>query len=125
MLGWSAARSLLKVDILNIMGPSIMAAAAIWGARTTVEGRLLAFSAADAGGDAPHADRAHDADRSTPFPIPSKRISGRRAGSASFTFFPWAGFVFAGALVGLVIDGLRTRRQEIAPTGIRARRRRR
>ena len=33
-------------------------------------------------------------------------------GLSNFVFFPWAGFVFAGAIVGLVLDGLRTRRQE-------------
>ena len=31
VLGWSSPRTLLRVDILNIMGPSIMAAAALWG----------------------------------------------------------------------------------------------
>ena len=31
VLGWGAPATLLKVDILNIMGPSIMAAAALWG----------------------------------------------------------------------------------------------
>ena len=36
-----AWRSLLKVDILNIMGPSIMAAAALWGAVRSARGRLL------------------------------------------------------------------------------------
>ncbi|MCA1649130.1 MAG: acyltransferase [Acidobacteria bacterium] len=30
----------------------------------------------------------------------------------SFTFFPWAGFVFAGAIVGLMLDGARTRLEE-------------
>ena len=47
VLGWSAPRSLLKVDILNIMGPSIMAAAAIWGAlRHARRAGCSAFAAA-------------------------------------------------------------------------------
>ena len=40
VLGWSSPRWLLKVDILNIMGPSIMAAAAIWGAVQHARGPL-------------------------------------------------------------------------------------
>ena len=31
ILGWAAPWTLLRVDILNIMGPSIVAAAALWG----------------------------------------------------------------------------------------------
>ena len=46
VLGWSSPRWLLRVDILNIMGPSIMAAAAIWGAVRTTAGRFAAFTAA-------------------------------------------------------------------------------
>ena len=36
---------MFRVDILNIMGPSIMAAAAIWGALRTARGRFVAFVA--------------------------------------------------------------------------------
>ncbi len=46
VLGWSSPRWLLRVDILNIMGPSIMAAAAMWGGVRTTAGRFAAFTAA-------------------------------------------------------------------------------
>ena len=111
VLGWSSPRSLLKVDILNIMGPSIMAAAAIWGALQTVKGRLLAFTAAMLA-----------VTLVTPIVRNLSILSAlpdaieaylRPAGELSnFVFFPWAGFVFAGAIVGLILDGLRTRQQE-------------
>jgi uncharacterized membrane protein len=111
VLGWSAARSLLKVDILNIMGPSIMAAAAIWGARTTVKGRLLAFSAAMLA-----VTFLSPIVRTTSIlaalPDPIEAYLRPVGGLSNFVFFPWAGFVFAGAIVGLILDGLRTRRQE-------------
>ena len=44
VLGWGSPATLLKVDILNIMGPSIMAAAALWGlaARVGRKGDLAA-----------------------------------------------------------------------------------
>jgi fucose 4-O-acetylase-like acetyltransferase len=39
-------------------------------------------------------------------------------GITSFAFFPWAGFVFAGGIVGLAIDALRTGRDEARLNGI-------
>ncbi len=104
VLGWSAARSLLKVDILNIMGPSIMAAAAIWGARTTVKGRLLAFSAAMLA-----VTFLSPIVRTTSIlaalPDPIEAYLRPVGGLSNFVFFPWAGFVFAGAIAGLILDG--------------------
>jgi predicted acyltransferase len=44
--GFASLRSLLKVDILNIMGPSIAAAASLWGALRSFKGRVAAFGAA-------------------------------------------------------------------------------
>ena len=46
ILSWGPWRTLLKVDILNIMGPSIMAAAALWGWCRSRRGRCIAFAAA-------------------------------------------------------------------------------
>ena len=111
VLGWSAARSLLKVDILNIMGPSIMAAAAIWGALTTVKGRLLAFSAAMLAVTL-LSPIVRTISILSALPDPIEAYLRPVGGLSNFVFFPWAGFVFAGAIVGLVLDGLRTRRQE-------------
>ncbi|HEX6213789.1 MAG TPA: heparan-alpha-glucosaminide N-acetyltransferase domain-containing protein, partial [Vicinamibacterales bacterium] len=46
VVSWGSWMSLLKVDILNVMGPSIVAAAALWGAARSVRGRLLLFALA-------------------------------------------------------------------------------
>ena len=46
VLGLGSPQTLLKVDILNIMGPSIVAAAALWGACRTERSRVAAFSVA-------------------------------------------------------------------------------
>ena len=43
VLGWAPPRTLLKVDILNIMGPSIAAAAALWGAFRSTRARVVAL----------------------------------------------------------------------------------
>ena len=73
ILGWASAWTLLRVDILNIMGPAIVVSAALWGARSTPRGRA----------------------------------SARRTGLTSFPLLPWAGFVFAGALLGVLLDAVR------------------
>lgn len=46
ILSWGSWRSLLKIDILNIMGPSIAAAAALWGAVKTTRARYVLFAGA-------------------------------------------------------------------------------
>ena len=43
ILGWSSPRYLLRVDILNVMGPAIVMSAALWGMRATVRGRVVVF----------------------------------------------------------------------------------
>jgi uncharacterized membrane protein len=100
ILGGSAPSRLLKVDILNIMGPSIVAAAAIWGAMRTARTRILAFTVA-----ALATTLLTPLVRTAPIldvlPDPIEAYLRPAGGFSSFTFFPWAGFLFAGAMVGL------------------------
>jgi uncharacterized membrane protein len=111
VLGWGAPRGLLRVDILNIMGPSIMAAAAIWGAGRTWRARaallVLATGAMTLLTPIVRASRALSA-----LPDPVEAYLRPVAGLANFTFFPWAGFLFAGALVGLGVDAASSRERE-------------
>ena len=106
IVSWGSWRSLLKVDILNVMGPSIMGAAALWGAVRTDRHRLLLLSAATL---------------AIAFLTPPVRAVGwlavlpdaveaylrPRPGFTTFTMFPWAAFVFAGAAIGVLIDQTR------------------
>jgi uncharacterized membrane protein len=111
VLGWSPPSTLLRVDILNIMGPSIVAAAAIWGAARVATGRLAAFGAAMLACTL-LAPVVRTASILSPLPDPVEAYI-RPVGTMSlFVVFPWAGFVFAGAIVGVVLDGLATRRAE-------------
>lgn len=107
-LSWGPARSLLKVDILNIMGPGIMAAGALWGLFRTTRARALAFAAA-----ALAMSLLTPPVRATGMlSILPDAIEGYlrpRPGYTNFAFFPWAGFVFAGALVGVLLDEARSR----------------
>jgi uncharacterized membrane protein len=117
VLGWAAPRTLLKVDILNIMGPAIVAAAALWGiaASRGEHGRerrqYAIFAAATLA-----MTLLTPIIRATPLldalPDPIEGYIRPRAGLTNFSFFPWAGFVFAGALLGVAIDRTRTRAAE-------------
>src|SRR5476651_85598 len=106
--------SLFRVDILNIMGPAIFVAGLVWGLGRTTTGRVLAFAAIAA---------------ATTMVTPIVRISStvgalplwlqwylRPSGTFNeftiFTMFPWAGFVFAGGAVGVLVAAARDGREE-------------
>jgi uncharacterized membrane protein len=107
----SASWALLKVDILNIMGPAIAGCAWLWGLFRGTRARILAFTAATA---------------LIAFVTPPVRALGFLGalpryvqgyirpvpGLTNFTFFPWAAFVTAGAVVGALIDAGGTARDE-------------
>ena len=108
--GSSNMRDLLKVDILNIMGPSIVFAALLWKTGRSVASRCVAFAIVTA---------------ATAFVTPLVRMAPLRvlpdpleayivpvAGLSNFVFFPWSGFVFAGAFAGVLIDGVRSDEHE-------------
>jgi uncharacterized membrane protein len=98
--------ALLKVDILNIMGPAI-AMAALAGSWTTTRNRRVVLFAVLAAA----ISMLTPIVRGTPLlnwlPGPIEWYFRPYAGRTNFTLFPWAGFVFAGAAVGVVIDGVR------------------
>jgi uncharacterized membrane protein len=104
VLGWSSPRTLLKVDILNIMGPSIMAAAALWGAFSTQRARLLAFVLATLS-IALFTPIIRAWHWLAVLPDPIEAYIRPVSGLSNFVVFPWAGLVFAGGVVGLLLDG--------------------
>jgi len=99
--------SLLKVDILNVMGPAIAMAAIAGGAVRSIRVRAAVFAAA-----AVAIAMLTPIVRTTPLlnwlPDPVEWYFRPVPGRTNFTLFPWAGFVFAGALIGIFIDRLRT-----------------
>lgn len=105
VLGWSSPRTLLRVDILNIMGPSIMAAAALWGMAGGRRRLTLFVLVTLAVPLATPLVRAWAPVAALPDPIEAYI---RPVGTLSnFVFFPWAAFVFAGAILGLLLDDVR------------------
>jgi uncharacterized membrane protein len=103
--GATDALELLKVDILNIMGPAIAMAAMAGGAVKSRWSRALLFAVVTVG-----ISLATPNVRATPLlnwlPDPVEWYFRPVLGRTNFTLFPSAGFVSAGALIGLLIDGL-------------------
>ena len=105
--GGDPVQALLKVDILNIMGLSMLAAALLWGVGRSRRERFAWVAAATVA-----IAMATPIVRATPLlaPLPDpiewyfRPIPGR----GTFTLFPWAGFLVGGVAVGLVLDAART-----------------
>ncbi len=103
--GYSAA-SLLKVDILNVMGPAI-AFAAMTGALTVKKSARTVLLAAAAAAIALLTPIVRTTSLLDWLPDPVEWYFRPSPGRTNFTLFPWTGFVFIGAALGEVIDGLR------------------
>ncbi len=109
VLGWAAPWTLLRVDILNIMGPCIMGAAALWGAARTVRSRALAFLGVTLAFTLLTPLVRANAPWLGALPDPIEAYIRPVRGLTNFAFFPWAGFVFAGALIGVPLEAARER----------------
>jgi uncharacterized membrane protein len=107
IVSWGSWWSLLKVDILNIMGPSIVAAALLWQASRSTRGRAILFAAA-AVAVAVLTPPIRGFEWLFALPDPIEGYLRPRPGFTNFAFFPWMGFVFAGASVGVLLDAART-----------------
>ncbi len=109
----SSARSLLRVDILNIMGPAIVATAVLWRVLRTRQGRLIGFAAATAAiAFATPIVRALTWLGWLPDFIEAYIRPVSDPALTNFAAFPWAAFVPAGAFVGVLIDAANDRVRE-------------
>lgn len=111
IVSWGAWMSLLKVDILNIMGPSIVAAALLWGAVRGVAARAALFGLA-ALVIAVLTPPIRGVEWLFALPDPIEGYLRPRPGFTNFSIFPWTGFVLAGACVGALLDGSRDEASE-------------
>jgi len=109
--GGDAVQTLLKVDILNIMGLSMFVAAVLWGL-----GRLRLDRFAWLAGATVLVAMITPVVRSSSWlsllPDPIEWYFRPIPGRGTFTLFPWAGFLLAGAAVGLWLDSTRTPEDE-------------
>ena len=111
VLGGGGVRSFLKVDILNVMGLSMLGTALLWGlARRTATRLVVLVTAAVATAMLTPIVRVATWLEWLPAPIeayfrPIPEYSG-------FTLLPWGGFVLAGAATGVWLDTARTPHEE-------------
>jgi uncharacterized membrane protein len=101
------AIGLLKVDILNVMGPAIVLMAVAGARAKTRFSRAVLFVVLAVG-----LAMLTPIVRTTPLlswiPGPIEWYLRPSPARTNFTLFPWAGFVFAGAVVGEMIGALRS-----------------
>ncbi len=104
--------TLFRVDILNIMGPAMVAAGLVWGLARSTAARVIAYSAI-----ATAFAMLTPIVRITPavnaLPIWLQWYMRPFNEFTIFTLFPWAGFVFAGGAVGALVAAARTERTEM------------
>jgi len=106
LLGWGALSNLFKVDILNVMGLSMVATALLWGLGSSRGARVTLLALA-----AGLATFATPIVRALPWldalPDPLEAYLRPAAGLGAFTLLPWAGFLFAGGIAGELVDAAR------------------
>jgi uncharacterized membrane protein len=111
LLGWGALINFLKVDILNIMGLAMMGAAILWGLSERRAFRVALFALATA-----VIAMSTPLVRETPLlaslPDPIEAYVRPLPGRTNFALFPWAGFVFAGAICGELVFAAKTATEE-------------
>src|SRR5439155_2925525 len=94
--------TLFRVDILNIMGPAIVAAALVWAVGRST-GRIVVLYAAIATTIAMVTPVVRTATFVNALPTLMQWYIRPSGDQTNFTVFPWAAFVFAGAAVGAVL----------------------
>jgi hypothetical protein len=102
VLGHGAPWTLLKVDVLNIMGPAIMGAAWLWRIFRTDRTRIVGYAAA-AAAIAFFTPAVRAAVWLAPLPDFLEGYLRPVPNLTNFSIFPWAAFVPAGSIVGVLI----------------------
>lgn len=111
LLGWGALANFLKVDILNIMGLAMLAAALLWSLSTHRHARLALFALATAA-MAMTTPLVREWPALAALPDPIEAYIRPLPGRTNFALFPWAAFVLAGAIAGELVHAAQTELQE-------------
>ena len=112
LLGWGALANFLKVDILNVMGVAMMAAALLWGVSQARVVRIALFALATIA-VAMSTPLVREAGALAGLPDPLEAYIRPVPGRTTFALFPWAGFLLAGSIAGELIHAARSHTQEI------------
>jgi len=111
LLGWGALINFLKVDILNVMGIVMMAAALLWGLSERRIVRVMLFAIATVA-LAMSTPLVRETPLLSPLPDAIEAYIRPLAGRTTFALFPWAGFLLGGAIAGELIYAARTDAEE-------------
>ena len=111
LLGWGPLVNLLKVDILNIMGLAMLAAAILWSLSSHRVVRIALFALATAA-LAMSTPLVREAAGLAALPDAIEAYVRPLAGRTNFALFPWAGFLLGGAIAGELIQAAQTDREE-------------
>ena len=111
LLGWGPLVNFLKVDILNVMGVAMFAAAVLWGVSSNRLVRITLFALATAT-IAMTTPVVREWDALTPLPDAVEAYLRPLPGRTNFALFPWAGFLLGGTIAGELIQAARTDRDE-------------
>ena len=103
--------ALFRVDILNVMGPAIVLAGLVWGAGRTTTSRVVAFGVL-ALATAMATPLVRTASWVSALPLWFQWYLKPAAEDTTFTMLPWAGFVFAGGAVGVLLASANGERGE-------------
>jgi uncharacterized membrane protein len=111
VLGGGGLRSFLKVDILNVMGLSMLGTAVLWGLARRTAWRLVILVTATIAA-AMLTPIVRETTLLDWMPDPLEAYLKPIPAWSGFTLLPWGGFVLAGAALGLWLDAARTPHEE-------------
>ena len=119
VLGLGPIDNLFKVDMLNVMGLSIVVASHLWQLAETRRSRLTLFALITTA-IAMVTPIVRQVTWLSWLPDQIEAYLRPAGGFAAFPLFPWAGFLFAGVIVGDLVDAVRDqpRRQVLLQNGM-------
>ena len=111
LFGWGPWINFFKVDILNVMGLAMIAAALIWSVSQNRTVRIVLFAAAT-GAIAMSTPLVRDAAILGALPDIIEAYIRPLPRMTTFALFPWAAFLIGGTIAGEVIYAAKTAREE-------------
>jgi uncharacterized membrane protein len=109
ILGMGPLENLLKVDMLNIMGLSMVTATYAWQVAPGRGARLALFAGLTVAVTM-ITPIVRDVTWLAPLPNPLEAYLRPEGRYAAFPFFPWGGFLFGGVIVGDLVQAVRVGR---------------
>jgi uncharacterized membrane protein len=111
LLGWGAFINFLKVDILNVMGLAMIAAALVWSLSANRLVRMILFAIATVV-VAMTTPLVREASILAALPDAIEAYVRPLPGRTNFALFPWAAFLLAGGIAGELVFAAQSESEE-------------